>query len=146
MGRVYRFSYFDDPKDPDPKKAAAFGLLRQIEDFATPARTVRFTYDLRRLKTVALPDVNSTLPRGSHAGIVVSHEYLGNTVLSPSAPLHGAAFSKAKLLSYTLPGALVSRMSFVWDSGNAHVIGLSAPEGAAWSLDYIEKTAAPVTS
>ena len=143
MGRVYRFTYFDDP---DPSKSDVFGLLKQVEDFATPARKIAFTYNLRRLETVTLPFVTSKLPRGSTGAPLVTYTYLSNTVLSSGAPLHGTAFSKLKLNSFTLPGSLVPRMSFAWDSANGHAFGLSAPERAAWALLFIEKAAAPVSS
>ena len=53
MGRVYRLSYYD-ASDP-----ANVGLLKQVEDFSSPARTVGFEYDRRRLSKVKLPSVTN---------------------------------------------------------------------------------------
>ncbi len=140
MGRVYRLSYFDST---DPANA---GLLKSVEDFSSPARTVAFAYDRRRLSKVTLPSVtNPDIPEGNHVAPAITISYAENRILGGGAPLHGEAFSRLKLDTFTLPGRLVPRIGFVWDVATGRVSGLTAPGVSGWLLAYQGPTADPAT-
>ena len=139
MGRVFRLSYYER------SDSANGGLLKQIEDFSTPARKVAFSYDRRRLSNVTLPDVyNPDVPEGNHTATAITLTY-AKGLLAGGAPLHGAAFSSLKLDGYTLPGHTAQRIGFLWDTATGRATSVRAPGVSGWLLAYQGPTADPAT-
>ena len=140
MGRVYRFTYYD-ASDP-----ATAGLLQKVEDFSSPARTVAFEYDRRRLSKVKLPSVtNLDVPEGNHVSPTITIRYVADRVLRDTAPLHGPAFTALKVQDFILPGRLLPRVGFAWDVATGRATSLSAPGVTGWLLAYTGADASPAT-
>ncbi|HQQ77789.1 MAG TPA: Ig-like domain-containing protein, partial [Thermoanaerobaculia bacterium] len=143
MGRVYRLTYFDST---DPANA---GLLKKIEDFSSPARTVEFEYDRRRLSKVTLPKVTVVPSKlGIVPGIpVISYGYGASTNANTAPPLHGPLWS-GKLETFTLPGETTERIRFTYDptSGRASPVLAGKATTVTWKLTATPATAEPAKS
>ncbi|MBK9064831.1 MAG: Ig-like domain-containing protein [Acidobacteria bacterium] len=143
MGRVYRLTYFDSA---DPANA---GLLKKIEDFSSPARTVTFEYDRRRLSKVTLPKVTKIPPE---LGIVpgdpvIRYGYGASTNANTAPPLHGPLWG-GKLETFTLPGETSERIRFTYDlaSGRASPVLAGKATTVTWKLTATPATAEPAKS